>query len=478
MGTDTARQNYSRQKNQSRNQHWEIEADFDYMLSQMLAQQSTAAMEFQRQYRADPLSIRPPEITALTRVENVWAEIYPGRELHWREFKPVVLSQVSGSTIEYSASQMSDGEKAVLYLAGRVFTTDPGTVLVIDEPETHMHALLAVKVWNCLEDARPDLRFVYVTHDLTFALSRRNATYVLAGPLSGLSVIDLGGDLPSDITEALLGSASLSFYASRVVFCEGEVASIDAELYNSWFCGADTVVKPVGDCQRVVRCVDAFNNGGVTSGLSAIGIIDGDFHPDAFKSELPAHTTALRVHEVESLFCLPGVVSSVCEHLSQPFDLTKYCNALSQRVSTDQRHQIIIARWKRRLEPSLEGLVSHVSKRNAPVDDIIADLPNIFDHNKWNFSPEGFLKEERTRVEAAIPGGSINDILSISPGKQFLPVAAMQAGMTKEAYVKLVISVLRDGSGTLQKLSQKLEEALSPYLPPRYASKKISVSAL
>jgi hypothetical protein len=362
---------------------------------------------------------------------------------------------------------MSDGEKAVLYLTGRVFTAAAG-VLVVDEPETHLHSMLAVKVWNALEDARPDLRFVYVTHDLTFALSRRNARYILASPLTGLRSIDIDQTLPADVTEALLGSASLSFYASRVVFCEGESASFDSDLYSSWFSGPDTVVRAVGSCHRVIRCVDALTNGGVTSGLTALGIIDGDFHSDEFKSSLSSAITVLRVHEVGSLLCIPEVVSAVCAHVSRSFDEDQYLAALADRVNDTQRHQLIIERWKRRMEPNLEGLVSNVSKRRKPVDELINDLPEIFDHKKWNFSPEGFLREERARVESAIPSGSIDDILSIAPGKQFLPVAAMQAGMTTDAYSKLMTSALRDESGDLQSLSRKLTIALSAYLPLQY----------
>ena len=468
MGTDTARQHFNNQKNQSRNQHWELETDFDQMLTQMLAEQSTSAMDFQRSYRADPLNATLSEPTPLMRLEDLWGQIYPGRELRWREFKPVVISQTSGSSIEYTANQMSDGEKAVLYVAGRVLTAAAG-VLVIDEPETHLHSLLAVRVWNALEDARPDIRFVYVTHDLTFALSRRNAQYVLANPLSGLRSIDFYQDLPPDVTEAILGSASLSFYASRIVFCEGESTSLDSDLYNSWFSGPDTVVRAVGSCHRVVRCVDALASGGIVSGLTAIGIIDGDFYPAEFKSSLSAAINVLRVHEVESLLCLPAVVAAVSSYVSRPFDDGQYRTAVAGRVSDSQRHQIIIERWKKRMEPNLEGLVSNVSKRDKPVDDLINDLPEIFDHQRWSFSPEDLLREERARVESAFQSGSIDDILLIAPGKQFLPVAAMQAGMTVGAYSKLIFSALQDKSGDLNSLSQRLDAALSSYLPARHA---------
>jgi energy-coupling factor transporter ATP-binding protein EcfA2 len=471
MGVDTARAQFTSPKNASRNQHWEIETDFDLMLSQLLAQQSMAAIEFTRHFRDNPATAGAPEETPLTRVEQLWGDIFPGRELHWRDWKPLIHNNSSGSLVEYSGSQMSDGEKAVLYLAGRILSADAG-VLVIDEPETHLHSLLAVRLWNTLESARRDIRFVYVTHDLTFALSRRSATYVLASPspTAGLRSIAVEPTLPADVTEALLGSASLSFYASRVVFCEGDMASLDNQLYSAWFAGPDTVVRPVENCSRVLRCVDALANSGVASALSVVGIIDGDVHPEAFRSSLPPGMSVLGVHEVESLLCLPGVVAAVSDHLLKPFSEADYRSSLAKSVSGSQRHQIIIARWKRRMEPHLEGLLSRVSKRNIDVNGLINDLPQIFDHRAWEFSPKGFLEEERDRVEAAVPGGSLSDLLAIVPGKQFLPIAAYQVGMNVDSYVTLITDALMNGSIEFKALAGSIEAALSAYLPSRYVS--------
>ena len=470
-GVDTARNNFMAQKNQSRTQHWEIESDFDWMLSQLLAEQSMVAIEFMRKWQADPSNTAAPTDTPLTKVELLWSQVFPGRELHWRDWKPFVKNDSSGTPLEYTGNQMSDGEKAVLYLAGRVFSADPG-LLIVDEPETHLHSLLAVRLWNVLEESRSDIQFVYVTHDLTFALSRRNARFVLASPTEGLRTIDVEPTLPSDVTEALLGSASLSFYASRVVFCEGDISGLDHRLYGSWFAGPDTVVRPVGNCHRVIRCVDALASSGVASALTVIGIVDGDYHPEAFKSSLPSGVTALRVHEVETLLCLPDVVSAVCDHVSRTFDGAAYVTALSRTISDAQRHQIIIERWKRRMEPHLEGLVSGVSKRNKPVDDLICDLPDIFDHTKWEFSPQAFLEQERKRVEEAVAEADAAELLSLIPGKQFVPVAAMQAGMTIEAYIQVIVSGLNNRSGSLANLAEKLDAALSFYLPARYAAIK------
>jgi ABC-type cobalamin/Fe3+-siderophores transport system ATPase subunit len=181
-----------------------------------------------------------------------------------RPARSIVISTVSGVEVEYRANQVSDGEKTALFVAARVFSATAG-IPVVDEPETHFHSRLAVRLWNVLEDARPDVRFVYVTHDLTFALSRRDARYVLARPMEGLKAIDLDAHLPPDIAEALLGTATLSFYASRIVFCEGDERSMDNALYSAWFNDIDTVVRPVEACQTVMRCVDAMRRSGIAS---------------------------------------------------------------------------------------------------------------------------------------------------------------------------------------------------------------------
>jgi hypothetical protein len=369
---------------------------------------------------------------------------------------------------------MSDGEKSALYLAGRILSAEPG-IVVVDEPETHLHSLLAIRLWNALEDARPDMRFVYVTHDLNFAMSRRGARFVLSSPTDGLRAIDVDSNLPDDVAGELLGSASLSFYASRVVFCEGDAGSYDNELYNAWFSGQDTVVKSVGNSQRVMRCVDALNSSGIATSLQAIGIVDGDYHPDALKAALPKGVWVLKVHEVESLLSLPGVVAAVCAHTSQEFDEAAYLAAIKATTNEKQRHGIIIERWKARIEPNLTGLVSKVGKQQSPVDDLVAQLPDIFDHSKWSFSPADMLKEEKLRVEESMSTGSLAELLNIMPGKQVLPVAARTAGFSNVgSYVKLAVDALRGDKPDLKSLGSKLEEAFANQLPPRFAVALIS----
>lgn len=476
MGVDTARSQYESQKNQARAAHWELTSEFDSMLSQLLAQDSMAAKEFTRKHRENPATAGSPEETALSRVEALWDHIFPGRHLRWRDWKPLIVSTTAGPEIEYTGNHMSDGEKAALFLAARVFSADAG-VLVVDEPETHFHSLLAVRLWDALEDARPDVRFVYVTHDLTFALSRRAARYVIASPTEGLKPIELDANLPPDVAEALLGSASLSFYASRVAFCEGDHGSLDGQIYGAWFNDVDTVVRPVHDCQSVIRCVDALKRSGIAQSLDAIGLIDGDYHADAFLSALPGGVHPLAVHEVESLLSLPSVVTAVASHAGRGFDPDAYLADLRATVTEQQRHAIVIRRWKARIEPHLTSLVAATGQRNATLETLVAEMPRLFDMKNWAFAPQAMLEEEKVRVETGVTTGDAETFLKLVPGKQCEPVAARHAGMTQETYRALIAAALVSTGDDFVVLQGALEAALADLLPPRSSTAPVAAPA-
>jgi len=361
---------------------------------------------------------------------------------------------------------MSDGEKAALYLAATVLSEPAGAVVVVDEPETHFHSLLAVHIWNVLESERPDLRFVYITHDLHFALSRQCATFMVMSPNAGYQIVQMDQDLTSEMAEVLLGTASFSFYARRIIFCEGEETSLDVALYRSWFNGIDSVVRPVGGCETVLRCVTAFNHE-VVVGLTSIGLVDRDVLPDGFIQALPAEVTVLGVHEIESVYCLPGVIAAVASHLKQDFDLDLYTQVIRGSISDLVIRKAIVDRWKRRLEPHLESIVSGVKARNDSIESISADIPNLFDHTQWTFSPTDILETERTNIESSASTGNLEDLLRVFPGKGLIGIAAGTLGIDSSSLVELVNKSLSESISDPTTLSAALEGCLTQYLPAR-----------
>ena len=463
MAFTDAENQFVNARNQSVGNHWDWSNEFELLLSSLMAQHATDAIKFMDATKAGE---EPPDTyNAMQRIRDLWGDAFPDRELVIEDYRPIIKSTTSGTDVSYSAQTMSDGERTAIYLAGRVFRAQEG-VLIIDEPENHLHSHLAGRLWDEFEDARPDLRFVYITHDLTFARSRRNAAFVIASPLNGLRSVDLGGDLPDDVAEVLLGAASVSFHARRAIFCEGGKGDRDDALYRAWFNDRDTVVQAVGSSEMVYRCISALSDGRMISNLQTVGIIDRDFHTDQYLAALSDGMFVLPFHEVESLYCLPGVVEAVATHTQKPFDEIDYLTQLRGSVTTAEGRKVVLERWKRRVEPRLIGVVAAVHSRQDTLETIVAALPNLFNPSEWDFDVAGILEEERLRIEAATTTGTVEELLRLLPGKGRLGVAAQVVGLKVDAYLNLVNKALR-GVGGLEVLGESVQTAVAPHLPLR-----------
>lgn len=476
MGMTSARANLTSSGQQARGQYWEQVQDFDYLLARLHAEDAAAAIAFRDEARTSG-SIPGGATSSMEKLQGIWANVFPGRTLWWQDNIPMVRSVISGEQVEYQGHYMSDGEKAALYVAGKVLVADSG-ILVIDEPETHFHSLLAVELWNALEHAREDVRFVYVTHDLTFALSRLGATFVLAHPTLPMRVIELGNDLPSDTFETLLGAASFSFYAQRLILCEGDTNGPDHLFYRSWFDNVDTVVRPVGSSEMVIRSVNALKNTSLVVGLETIGIVDRDYHSDEMLQGLPESVVPLPVHELESLYCLPSVVSAVARHVGKgaTFDEAAYVASLRSAVSEGQRHAVIVERWKRRIEGPLLALIGTVASRVADLDRLVVEVPRVFESANWAFSPAEVLADEQQTVEALIPSGPIEEVLRLMPGKSLVSLPASTLGLRKDHYINLINLAIAGEPGH-ERLGGELVVAFTSLLPRRAALRDRQPSA-
>jgi hypothetical protein len=217
-----------------------------------------------------------------------------------------------------------------------------------------------------------------------------------------------------------------------------------------------------------LQCVSALKTSNLISNLEVIGIVDRDFNSDELLTSLTAEAVPLKVHEVETLFALPDVVSAVAKHHGQSLDKVAYEQSLVASYSDKDRHKVILERWKRRVEARLVGVTASVSAKNESLDSIAAEIPHIFDHQSWDFQPQQLLKDEKDRVESALRSSSTFDlaeVLGLMPGKQLLPVASQRVGFNVLKYTDLIINALRGENPRLADLGQEIRGALEPYLP-------------
>jgi len=149
--------------------------DFDFLIQALFADQGNMALATHNRNRAGDHTLAEP--TKFEKLAGIWERLLPHRKL--------VISgddirvSAADSAAPYPASEMSDGERAIFYMIGQALAAAADSVIIIDEPELHVHRSIMSKLWDELEAARQDCAFVFITHDLEFAASRVAQKFVI-----------------------------------------------------------------------------------------------------------------------------------------------------------------------------------------------------------------------------------------------------------------------------------------------------------
>ena len=210
----------------------------------------------------------------LDEVLEIWNNLIEHRTLFCDNSGNLKIKYSNNAeTKEYPAYKMSDGEREIFYVVGRVLLSTPSSLIVVDEPELHLHKAILNKLWDTLEQKRSDCMFIYLTHDIDSASTRMAKKCWLKSYASGiLEDWDLEPISENDIPEALL----MKILGSRkkVLFCEGKKNSLDCQIFELLF--PEFTITPVASCKDVINYTRAFNK--IESKYAeAFGIIDRDF---------------------------------------------------------------------------------------------------------------------------------------------------------------------------------------------------------
>ena len=147
--------------------------DYEKLMVCLFSDESAVAMTFRNQEIQGRTTGEVPK-TRLDSVRRIWHQVMPIRQLLTVDHKIQVTVNGSDQAV-YNGSQMSDGERVTFYLIGQVVSAKPDSIIVIDEPELHLHKSIQATLWRAIMDARPDCLFVYMTHDVEFAASLAEA---------------------------------------------------------------------------------------------------------------------------------------------------------------------------------------------------------------------------------------------------------------------------------------------------------------
>lgn len=461
-----AEQELNNHKRQRKKRPWNIASEINNLFAKLMAEDSASAIEFRDRYQEENAR---PETTKLMRLSKAWHYLFPGRHIEFKGYTPRVTSEYVAGETAYPAQQMSDGERVALYLAGRVLDSNPGVIL-IDELEVHFHSRLAIQFWDELERLRSDCRFVYITHDLTFARSRSTNDFLIVRPGNDPELIDLAGaGIPPDISESILSAASFSIFANRLIFCEGTESSYDQKLLRAWFNERTDAVIPVGSCRDVIRCATTFCESNILSGVTALGIIDCDYWPDTFLTSLPTGISILPVHEIESIFCIKPVFILLAKHMGKNATEANrlhedFLNEAKLRFANELLLKQISERFRCRCEDQVHKAMN-VLNVSGTETEVRANHCSALSPENWNVQPETIFEEEKCLIENAL-NSTCENFLKVLPGKVYFPILVEKLGLSRASYVDLIADSLRSKEGdNLYELGRNIRTSLGSILP-------------
>ena len=221
-----------------------------------------------------------------------------------------------GTGETFSIAEMSDGERNAMIIAAHVITAEPGTVLLIDEPERHLHRSIIQPFLSALFALRrEDCAFIIATHEMTLPIANPSGRVLVLRSCQwqgrqcvawDAEVLEPDSELPDELKLAILGSRR------RVLFVEGRSSSLDISLYTALFSDISVISK--GSCEEVQKAVMGLRGSQDFHHVEAFGLIDRDNRTDGDVDKLAENGIfALKVYSVEALYyCSEAIAAVAC----------------------------------------------------------------------------------------------------------------------------------------------------------------------
>ena len=233
----------------------------------------------------------------------------------------------------YSIAKMSDGERAAAIMAANILVVEPETLLLIDEPERHLHRSIIEPFLSALFAQRQDCAFVISTHEIALPLANPTAHVVILRSCKWngdtvnaweIELLQSGLDLPEDLKRDILGARR------TVLFVEGTPNSLDTPLYGVLFPMVSVI--PKGSCKEVIRAVNGLRSSREHHHVEAFGLIDrDDRQPEEIERLAERNIFALDGCSVESLYYCSKAIETVAQR--QAVSLGRNVDEMSEFVT-------------------------------------------------------------------------------------------------------------------------------------------------
>ena len=364
------------------------------------------------------------------------------------------LVATKGNLPPYSIAELSDGERNVLIIVAEVLTAPPNTLILIDEPERHLHRSIVSPLFRELLSERPDCTYVLSTHDPALALDTASAKVLLVRNChyTGQTVAHWDVDfvempnrdtIDDDLLHSIVGARR------DILFVEGDRTSLDNALYSVIL--PNVSVIPRGSCKEVEQAVRIIRDAGDLHWLNAFGLIDRDGRGDADIARLQSENIfAIDGTSVESLYYDPWIQKRLAD---------KTHGTEESRARREQAQIEAI----RAFRASADNLVRRAAEQRLR-SQVMSEMPNrktasLDKPIEIKIDGAAVVGKERQRLNDAIAHADVQTLIQRYPARETpaLDAIARALGFEKrKAYESAVLQLLKEDADALKHVHQRL----------------------
>lgn len=423
--------------------------DYENVLSLLIAMQTKQQEEFikdckQKESQGEKYD-KVPEMV-LDKLKRIWNTIFSSHRII--DIKDGEVTTILDN-ITYEGRAMSDGERVALYLIAQCLCVPEGKIIIIDEPEIHLHRSIMDKLWTSIEAERKDCFFIYITHDTQFAATHKNSEKLWIKNYDGTNwnfeeIKD--SNLPEQLLLDILGNRK------PVLFVEGTSDSYDTKLYSEIY--KNYYVIPCGSCSSVISQTKSMKMNEQLHNFKCYGIIDRDYRDDyeidAYKED---NIFTLEVAEVENLFLteeLLKVINNILEFNdnSQIERIKKYI--IEERFAKEINKQIceaIVSELKFKLNTASISKVNE-EKAKETLDEAFKEI-----------SYDNIKTKQTEKFNKILDSHVYKDILKVFNCKSLSMSIGHFFDIDNKTYKDFIIRQIRGKS------VKNIINAIIPYLP-------------
>lgn len=427
--------------------------DFSHVLSLLFAAKSKRDRELVDALKkgddTSPVVIPP---TGIELIISIWNSVFSHRQLEFDFDTNQINARIDANGTTYAASEMSDGERSAIYLMGQCLAVPPHSILIIDEPELHLHKSILANLWDQLEQARHDCLFIYLTHDLDFAATRTSAKKIIIETFDGNNwswqeAPDIA-NIPDPITLKILGSRK------PVIFIEGSEGKFDTTFYRSIY--PSHLVIPLGSSRQVIEATRALKSLQNNHRWAVHGLIDRDYRAvDQLDLLQQAGIHALGVAEIENIFCVEEIVKTVASEAFglEPDVAFERCKRILFESLEKEAEQQVVRRTEAIVE---EQLRVAFGGRHVSVSDLKRKLTNL----AKDIDVDAIYLESKRVFDTVLTQRNYREALVVFNQKGLVQKIAhgIDQNLSQSTYIKLILNLVA-------KKQISLSKNLKAYLP-------------